>query len=261
MAVNTIDNVVELSRRDMFGVSFEDAVNETSELNKLSISVGSLKPKISDQEFGKFHYCLIFISGIFMTSVFWETMGVSYALPVAECDLNITSKQQYGIVSGVWYGGMYAMTSSVESVDLSTISCRRNYRVIECVGIHKRHIWTTKCADNCHINGSLDLSTVQSGGESVAIGSVPTPQRHFVRNAIHMLTISRNLFTTPIKQYFRHQYDLRLPWRISQCSKSVAIDHDIVGDFRSILSLPAYGGNVDHQPAMEFLHSNRSGDL
>ncbi len=33
-------------------------------------------------------------------------MGISYALPVAECDLHITSKQQYGIVSGVWFAGM-----------------------------------------------------------------------------------------------------------------------------------------------------------
>lgn len=42
-----------------------------------------------------------------MASTFWETMGISYVLPVAECDLNITSKKQYGIVSGVWYAGKY----------------------------------------------------------------------------------------------------------------------------------------------------------
>lgn len=41
-----------------------------------------------------------------MACVFWEIMGISYALPVAECDLHITSKQQYGIVSGVWFAGM-----------------------------------------------------------------------------------------------------------------------------------------------------------
>lgn len=40
-----------------------------------------------------------------MASAFFETMSMSYALPVAECDLNITSKQQYGIISGVWFVG------------------------------------------------------------------------------------------------------------------------------------------------------------
>lgn len=42
-----------------------------------------------------------------MACVFYEIMGVSYVLPVAECDLYITTKQQYGIVSGVWFAGMY----------------------------------------------------------------------------------------------------------------------------------------------------------
>lgn len=33
-------------------------------------------------------------------------MAVNFSLPVAECDLNITSKSQYGIVSGAWFAGM-----------------------------------------------------------------------------------------------------------------------------------------------------------
>lgn len=40
-----------------------------------------------------------------MASAFFETMGINYVLPVAECDLNITSKQQYGIISGIWFAG------------------------------------------------------------------------------------------------------------------------------------------------------------
>lgn len=64
--------------------------------------------KILVKGFGKFHYALIFVSGIFMASSFYETMGVNYILPVAECDLNITSKQQYGIISGIWFVGMYS---------------------------------------------------------------------------------------------------------------------------------------------------------
>jgi hypothetical protein len=56
-------------------------------------------------EFGKFQYVLILISGTFMGSAFFETMGINYVLPVAECDLNITSKSQYGLISGVWFAG------------------------------------------------------------------------------------------------------------------------------------------------------------
>jgi MFS family permease len=33
-------------------------------------------------------------------------MAVNLTLPVAECDLNITSKSQYGIVSGSWFAGV-----------------------------------------------------------------------------------------------------------------------------------------------------------
>lgn len=41
-----------------------------------------------------------------MGSAFFETMGINYVLPVAECDLGITSKAQYGIISGVWFAGV-----------------------------------------------------------------------------------------------------------------------------------------------------------
>lgn len=41
-----------------------------------------------------------------MGSAFFETMGINYVLPVAECDLGITSKAQYGVISGVWFAGL-----------------------------------------------------------------------------------------------------------------------------------------------------------
>lgn len=47
-----------------------------------------------------------------MASVFYETMGINYVLPVAECDLNISSKQQYGIISGIWFAGELDMQGS-----------------------------------------------------------------------------------------------------------------------------------------------------
>jgi hypothetical protein len=40
-----------------------------------------------------------------MAAAFYETMSINYILPISECDLDITSKQQYGIVSGVWFAG------------------------------------------------------------------------------------------------------------------------------------------------------------
>lgn len=56
--------------------------------------------------FGKFNYCLIILCGVILSCVFFETMGISYALPVAECDLGVTTKQQYGIINGVSFGGI-----------------------------------------------------------------------------------------------------------------------------------------------------------
>jgi VNT family MFS transporter (synaptic vesicle glycoprotein 2) len=41
-----------------------------------------------------------------MVSIFYELMSVNFSLPVAECDLNITSKAQYGLVSGCWFAGV-----------------------------------------------------------------------------------------------------------------------------------------------------------
>ncbi|XP_037044004.1 putative transporter SVOPL [Bradysia coprophila] len=109
--VFSIDEIVEKSRRETSGadgVSFEEALNES--------------------RFGKFHYCLIFVSGIFMACVFYEIMGISYVLPVAECDLYITSKQQYGIVSGVWFAG-YILASNLWGFVSDTYG-RRNVLII-----------------------------------------------------------------------------------------------------------------------------------
>lgn len=55
--------------------------------------------------FGAFHYFLIFICGLLMSAIFTEIMSVNFSLPVAECDLAITSKSQYGLVSGSWFAG------------------------------------------------------------------------------------------------------------------------------------------------------------
>jgi VNT family MFS transporter (synaptic vesicle glycoprotein 2) len=37
---------------------------------------------------------------------FYEVLGIGYYLPVAECDLNITSKIDYGIINGMAFFGI-----------------------------------------------------------------------------------------------------------------------------------------------------------
>jgi MFS family permease len=37
---------------------------------------------------------------------FYEIIGIGYYLPVAECDLGITSKLDYGIINGFAYAGL-----------------------------------------------------------------------------------------------------------------------------------------------------------
>lgn len=37
---------------------------------------------------------------------FYEAMGVGYYLPVAECDLNIANKKDYGIINGMSFAGI-----------------------------------------------------------------------------------------------------------------------------------------------------------
>jgi VNT family MFS transporter (synaptic vesicle glycoprotein 2) len=41
-----------------------------------------------------------------LMSWFYEIAGISYYLPVAECDLGITSKLDYGIINGFAYAGL-----------------------------------------------------------------------------------------------------------------------------------------------------------
>ena len=54
--------------------------------------------------FGKFNYFVIFIGGLNMISVLLELLGISFVLPVSECDMNLTT-QDKGVLSGVAYAG------------------------------------------------------------------------------------------------------------------------------------------------------------
>ncbi|XP_070504930.1 synaptic vesicle glycoprotein 2B-like [Chironomus tepperi] len=84
--------ISEHVNRDLNGISFTEAMKMA--------------------KFGKFQYFLILISGLFIGSTFFETMGINYVLPVAECDLGITSKSQYGLISGIWFAGIILTSHS-----------------------------------------------------------------------------------------------------------------------------------------------------
>lgn len=48
---------------------------------------------------GRFNYVFVFISGIVITCASFETLGISFVFPIAQCDFNFTT-QQKGILSG-----------------------------------------------------------------------------------------------------------------------------------------------------------------
>nr|XP_029716305.1 synaptic vesicle glycoprotein 2B-like [Aedes albopictus] len=64
---------------------------------------------LSMAKFGKFNYFIIIISGTILAAVLLETLGISYVIPVAECDLLLTTKEK-GVLSAVSFAGI--ITSS-----------------------------------------------------------------------------------------------------------------------------------------------------
>lgn len=58
-------------------------------------------------EFGCFNYYLIVVSGVILATVILETLGISFVMPVSECDMNLTSKDK-GILSAIGFIGIIA---------------------------------------------------------------------------------------------------------------------------------------------------------
>uniref|UniRef100_A0A182WUB9 Major facilitator superfamily (MFS) profile domain-containing protein n=1 Tax=Anopheles quadriannulatus TaxID=34691 RepID=A0A182WUB9_ANOQN len=56
-------------------------------------------------KFGLYNLCLIAISGIILAAVLLETLGISYVLPVAECDLLLTTREK-GVLSAISFAGI-----------------------------------------------------------------------------------------------------------------------------------------------------------
>lgn len=63
-------------------------------------------------EFGKFNYVLIGTTGIALAAVLIEMIGISFVLPVSECDLTLTSRDK-GVLSGVGFVGKATICSHV----------------------------------------------------------------------------------------------------------------------------------------------------
>lgn len=80
-------------------------------------------------EFGKFNYLLITISGFSLTAVFAESCGISYVLPVSQCDLNLTTHQKgilgavslFGIICSSYIWGFLADTKGRQYVMRPTL--------------------------------------------------------------------------------------------------------------------------------------------
>ncbi|CAG9805510.1 unnamed protein product [Chironomus riparius] len=57
--------------------------------------------------YGKFNYFIVIISGVVLSAVLLETLSISFVLPVAENDLDLSTEDK-GIVSSVAYAGIIA---------------------------------------------------------------------------------------------------------------------------------------------------------
>lgn len=56
-------------------------------------------------EFGMFNFIVIFLSGLILNAVLMETCGISFVLPVSECDLKLTAAEK-GILNAVGFFGI-----------------------------------------------------------------------------------------------------------------------------------------------------------
>ncbi|XP_031629386.1 synaptic vesicle glycoprotein 2B-like [Contarinia nasturtii] len=65
----------------------------------------SMDKAISKTKFGFFNYVVIFVSGLILNAVLMETCGISFIIPVSECDLKLSASQK-GILSAISYFGI-----------------------------------------------------------------------------------------------------------------------------------------------------------
>ncbi|XP_017478735.1 PREDICTED: synaptic vesicle glycoprotein 2B-like [Rhagoletis zephyria] len=78
----------------------------------MSISHDKSKALVIDEALertgsGRFNICIILFSGMVLINVVLEAIGISFALPVLECDLNL-SHQEAGVLGAVSFAGVIA---------------------------------------------------------------------------------------------------------------------------------------------------------
>lgn len=76
-------------------------------------------------EFGKFNYAIILMGGMILSAVLMESLGISFVLPVSQCDMNL-STQDKGILSAVGFAGRHFFSQS---------QCRHDFTLITISGI------------------------------------------------------------------------------------------------------------------------------
>lgn len=65
----------------------------------------TLEEALAKTGFGKFNYGLIILTGAILGCVFLETVSINFVLPVAQCDLNLTTHDK-GILSAIGFIGI-----------------------------------------------------------------------------------------------------------------------------------------------------------
>lgn len=65
----------------------------------------TLEEAVEKTGFGKFNYALIILAGAILGCVFVETVGINFILPIAQCDLNMSTRDK-GILSGIGFTGI-----------------------------------------------------------------------------------------------------------------------------------------------------------
>lgn len=56
-------------------------------------------------EFGCFNYYLIVLAGIILATVILETLGISFVIPVSECDMQLSTRDK-GLLSAIGFLGI-----------------------------------------------------------------------------------------------------------------------------------------------------------
>lgn len=86
-------------------VSVESEISQNS--SNSDEKIVNFDEALSRTQFGKFNYFLVILSGAVLSAVLLETLSISFVLPVAEYDLNLTTKDK-GILSSIAFAGIIA---------------------------------------------------------------------------------------------------------------------------------------------------------